>query len=70
MTDTDTETVETLLRETEPIKQDKFITCVDEMTELSEGDTLSALKTLMQDDQVSYSLDWKLQTELKEDTDE
>jgi hypothetical protein len=70
MTGSVTETVEALLHETEPIKQDKFISCVNEMTELSEGDILGALKTLMQDNRVSYSLDWKLQTEREEVIDD
>jgi|APHM01.1.fsa_nt_gi hypothetical protein len=56
--------VQELLQENEPISQESFVKHVDESTDLSRGDTLLALKSLMQDRLASYTLDYKLQTEL------
>lgn len=55
--------VQERLSATEPIGQSKFVNSVSKEMELDQQEVLSVLKTLMQHDEVSYTLDYNLRTE-------
>ena len=55
--------VQRQLRADEPIDQSEFVKSISEEVELDQQQVLGVLRTLMERDKVSYTLDYNLQTE-------
>lgn len=55
--------VQSQLRANEPIDQSEFVESLSEDAELDQQQVLAVLRTLMERDKISYTLDYNLQTE-------
>ncbi|WP_049894002.1 hypothetical protein [Salinarchaeum sp. Harcht-Bsk1] len=55
------ERVKRELRSREPVDQDDFVAVME--PDMSRQRLLNALRNLMQDDEVSYTVEWELQVE-------
>ncbi len=55
--------VQRKLRANEPIDQSEFVESLSEDAEFDQQQVLAVLRTLMQRDKISYTIDYNLQTE-------